>query len=239
MKIFTIGDIHGKLLDLKTLVAASMKYFNPETDYFLFLGDYIDRGPDSKGVVDFLLKFQSKYPNTVFLKGNHDDMFLSFLGIEGDFGDMFIFNGGGPTLDSYGIEEVEQIKVENFPADHIEFFKNTKLYHETDVATFVHAAVRPNFPIEKQDRFTLIWAEDNRDAFFSRIISRPWHKMLIHGHTKIPRDEVKAHMKYNRINVDTGCVYGGVLSCLVVDTEQEPKDWKIIQAYGYKVWEEI
>src|ERR1044071_6500869 len=101
MRSFVIGDIHGCVVELRYLIENLPA---DPGDRLIFLGDYIDRGPDSSGVVSYLLEAKSTLPcEFVFLKGNHEDMFLSYLGLPGQYGDMFLINGGRPTLESYGL----------------------------------------------------------------------------------------------------------------------------------------
>src|ERR1043166_9018992 len=100
-RTFVIGDIHGCVDELNWLLDA----LSPtEADAIVFLGDYIDRGPASKAVIDRLLRLRREGPGCVFLKGNHEDMFLAFLGLQGHYGEAFLLNGGETTLQSYGWE---------------------------------------------------------------------------------------------------------------------------------------
>lgn len=262
MRTFVFGDIHGSFKELNELLEYifTSEGFNPTEDKLLFIGDYVDRGFQSKQVIDKLISLKDQFPETTFLRGNHEDMFLSFLGLGGAYGSMFIHNGGFPTLASYCGEDLPTAEefsamsredklvfkdklhdydvrdlVSNIPESHKEFLKNTLLYLDTPDILFVHAGVRPGATLEQADSFDFLWVQDNRDRYFSQIKHKPWHKMLVHGHTPVPPDEVKKHMKANRINVDTGFVYGGRLTVLVIEEGKEADQWKIIQNTGEKI----
>lgn len=270
MRTFAIGDIHGchkELTELLLFIFNGEK-FEKGVDQLLFIGDYVDRGPKSKDVIETLIKLKKEYPNTIFLRGNHEDMFLSYMGLDGSYGGVFIMNGGATTLlsylydflpnfkymdhnefelhmrnifDEFSPPSFEEIIYKHIPEEHKKFLSDTILYHDTPNVTYVHAAVMPKLELDKMNKFTLVWADDNRDGFFSRIKNTPWKKMLVHGHTPIPMCEVKSGLDHNRINIDTGCVYGtkygddGVLTCLVVDETLPPEEWKLIHHDGERI----
>src|SRR6185369_11137148 len=100
-RTFAIGDVHGCIDELNVLLDSLAPAAD---DTIVFLGDYIDRGPTPKGVIDRLLSLRREGTRCIFLKGNHEDMFLAFLGLGGHYGDAFLYNGGAATLRSYGVE---------------------------------------------------------------------------------------------------------------------------------------
>src|SRR5208283_2035760 len=120
-RLFAIGDIHGCVDEL----AAMLRGIAPARgDTVVFVGDYVDRGPSANDVIELLLDAENSEAELVFLKGNHEDMMLSFLGYPGHYGESFLFNGGAQTLESYGIGEAELDEVESrIPATHVEFLK--------------------------------------------------------------------------------------------------------------------
>src|SRR5215510_12710752 len=125
MKSFVIGDIHGCERELRCLID---KLPLAQGDRLVFLGDYIDRGPNSCGVVSYLIELPKQLSSIefIFLKGNHEDMFLSFLGIGGNHGDMFLINGGRATLASYGVKSEKPAAAEIFsilPPEHLTFYQ--------------------------------------------------------------------------------------------------------------------
>ncbi|HOJ93721.1 metallophosphoesterase family protein [Fervidobacterium sp. 2310opik-2] len=191
--LWAIGDIHGCLNALETLINEISPTPN---DKLVFLGDYIDRGPDSKGVVDFLIEL-SKRTDCIFLRGNHEQMLLDVID-NGDDTYLWVINGATATWRSYG-------NLQNllYNDEHLEFFRNTQYYFIEDKYLFVHGGVRPNIPIEKQDKRDLIWI---REEFISKKHNTGY--IVIFGHT--PFEDV--FIGEDKIGIDTGCVYGGKLT---------------------------
>lgn len=187
-----IGDIHGCLKPLQRLMAQVRP---SEADELIFLGDYVDRGPDSRGVIDYLLTVQGRH---TFLMGNHERMFLDF--VQGKERSLFLYNGGTATIESYG-------GLRRIPATHLTFLDRLKLYYETDDYLFVHAGIRPGIPLEEQDESDLLWI---REEFYAH--SGHYPKTVVFGHT--PMREVL--MENDRIGIDTACVYGNKLTCLIL-----------------------
>lgn len=201
-KIFAIGDIHGCLHKLKSIMANID--IDAKNDTLIFIGDYIDRGPDPKGVVDFVLGLRESINHIIFLKGNHEQMFLDYLR-DDKYKGIFLANGGGRTLSSYGfVETAEGAKV-NVPENHMQFFKSLLPYYETDDYIFVHAGLRPDIPLEEQDTDDLIWI---RYEFIRS--SHDFGKTVVFGHTPLSRPLIES----NKIGIDTGAVFGGSLTCV-------------------------
>lgn len=197
-RLLAVGDIHGCLDHLERL----MSRVEPTlADRIIFLGDYIDRGPNGKGVIDYLVDFGRLFPETVFLKGNHEAMFLDFLAGRNQW--LFLYNGGASTLESY--QEETGIRI---PKAHLDFLTNLSLYYETDDFIFVHAGLRPGKPLEQQQEKDLLWI---REEFINS--SFDWGKTVVFGHT--PRQEPLLEEK--KICLDTGAVYGFVLTCCDVE----------------------
>lgn len=214
-RTFAIGDIHGCSRELETL----LRKINPQSgDRVIFLGDYVDRGPDARGVIDLILGLSQRC-EVIALKGNHEAMFLDFLEQpESQGAGLFILNGGSSTLASYagpgGSFEI--------PKEHIDFFYGLRLWYETDTHFFVHAGVpmRALATVSEEDEQTLLWT---RQPFLST--ERKWEKIVVHGHTPADHPELRA----NRINLDTGCVYDGFLTALelpAMKVHQVEKDMK-------------
>jgi len=190
--IYAIGDIHGCLDPLRRIIAQIRL---SETDEVIFLGDYIDRGPDSMGVMDYLLTLSGRY---TFLMGNHERMFLDFL--QGKERALFLYNGGTATLDSYG-------GLRRIPAPHLAFLDRLRLYHETPEYFFVHAGIRPEIPFQAQDERDLLWIREEFYAYAGR-----FPKTVVFGHTPMREALIEA----DRIGIDTACVYGNKLTCLIL-----------------------
>lgn len=214
-RIFVIGDIHGclrKLLLLMDRIDA-----RPGMDQLVFLGDYIDRGEDSPGVLDYLLEVRDRYPDTVFLMGNHEKMFIDFLA--GMDPELFIYNGGESTLKSYiaridGFRNSKELVLDEeflnqlIPEAHRAFLHELRPYYETKDYIMVHAGLKNGIPLEQQDLDDLVWIREefiySEGNFFG--------KRVIFGHTPLVRPLVLP----DKIGIDTGAVYGNTLTCLVL-----------------------
>jgi len=198
--IFAIGDIHGCYDKLVALMEQLDIDYSQDT--VVFLGDYIDRGPDSFQVVDYLLRFKARHPGTIFLKGNHEALLLRYL--EGRDRPIYLVNGGRQTLASYRQNTMRPAD-DPIPQDHIDFFNSLDLYYATEDYIFVHAGIRPGVPLEFQTEEDLLWI---RAAF----IHTPWvpERRVVYGHTPTRKPQIHE----NRIGIDTGAVYGGHLTCV-------------------------
>ncbi len=214
MKCYVIGDVHGCLPELASLVESLPL---DRGDTVVFLGDYIDRGPDAKGVIDYLLELRKRdEQRTVFLRGNHEDMMLSFMGLSGNHGDAFLMNGGVATLASYGLAAPEarpgaadsQRLLEALPPDHVEFLLRLEPWYFFGGFLCVHAGINPGRSWEDQVGEELMWI---RHEFIVNPHTLP--QTVLFGHT--PMKEVFFNLPY-KIGLDTGLVYGNALSCLEV-----------------------
>jgi serine/threonine protein phosphatase 1 len=201
-RYFAIGDIHGCLDKLMALMG--LIDIDWGVDALVFMGDYIDRGPDSRKVVDYVMGLREKHERVVCLRGNHEAMFLNYLDRREE--EIFLCNGGRNTLRSYGILPDAEDRKAMIPPKHIEFFRTLLPFYETEEYLFVHAGVRPGIPMELQDPFDLIWI---RHEFF--LSSHGLKKSVVFGHTP-SRGEPFVGEKM--IGIDTGAVYGGKLTCL-------------------------
>jgi serine/threonine protein phosphatase 1 len=200
-----IGDIHGCLEPLQRLLE---KVRPRREDPVIFVGDYIDRGPQSRQVVEYLLTLPFQ---CTFLLGNHEQMLLNFLA--GRDEELFLANGGEATLASYGGDP------EDIPAPHLHFFRNLKRMHEAPEFLVVHAGIRPMVPLEAQDPHDLVWI---RHEFFRFVGTYP--KPVVFGHTPLRH----VMMAEDRIGIDTGCVYGNKLTCLKLPARE------VIQVPGWR-----
>jgi len=209
MRCYVIGDIHGCLDELRYLVEGLPL---ESGDRLVFLGDYVDRGPNSKGVLTYILQLQKRDDlELICLKGNHEDMFLAYLGLPGRHGDMFLYNGGYATLISYGVNSKQSSLDEitsQISSDHIDFLKNLRMYFVMGRFICVHAGINPSKPLVKQNDTDLLWI---RDEFINNPHRLPY--TVIFGHT--PRNAVLFDLPY-KIGLDTGLVYGNKLSCLEI-----------------------
>jgi len=203
-RLFAIGDIHGCPDELGAILKAIAA---GPTDTVVFVGDYVDRGPSAHDVIEQLIELQRGPAEIVFLKGNHEDMMLSFMGFPGHYGESFLFNGGAQTLDSYGVsEDTLESAVEFVPAHHLEFLKGLATSYHRPPYLFVHAGILPTRQIEEQAVEDMLWI---RQEFIFNV-----HNIaatVVFGHT--PMRTVMVDLPY-KLGIDTGLVYGGRLTCL-------------------------
>lgn len=208
---YIVGDIHGCNAELSRLLENLPLQ---KGDSLVFLGDYIDRGPDSCGVVAELLALRAASPDVqfIFLKGNHEDMFLSFLGLEGQYGNMFLPNGGQATLASYGLGSTAarpKDALTALPPDHLDFFRTLRPLYLTGEYLCVHAGIHPEKSLEEQTPEEMLWI---RNHFIYRSHKLPY--TVVFGHT--PQPAVFYDLPF-KVGIDTGLVWGNMLTCLEVD----------------------
>lgn len=192
MGLIAIGDIHGCA---ETMDALLERLELSDDDHLLFVGDYIDRGPDSKGVIDRCLELRKEYECT-FLRGNHEALMLGYIN-EGAF-NLWRVNGGVATLQSY-MSNGQEVDI---PEEHKKFVRDTEMFYETDDYLFVHAGLKSDLTIrENLDQFdeeVFLWERGHLNAE-----EYAWEKTIVCGHT--PQPEPIDHEKL--ILIDTGCVY--------------------------------
>lgn len=221
-RVYAIGDIHGRvdlLAELHKQIRRDLKDRPAARATVVYLGDYIDRGPDSAGVVDFLLDRPLEGCVAIHLKGNHEATLVQFLDDLG-IGPNWLFNGGDATLNSYGVAisrwEADPVALRRaqdefraaLPARHAGFYRGLALQHQAGDYLFVHAGIRPGVALDDQDSYDLMWI---RQPFLE---ARDDHGVVVvHGHTITRRPELRP----NRIGIDTGAYYSGRLTCLVLD----------------------
>lgn len=227
-RILAIGDVHGCA---KTLTSMIDQLEVTHDDLVVFLGDYIDRSDGVFSVIEQLIEFKEMFPNTVFIKGNHEDMFLKYLKGEGNWEDarMFRYNGGTSTINSYcealNITDTmdEPFCWDSLPESHQEFYNNLKVMHEHDKYVFVHAGVRPQVALYDQIDYDMIWIRYEFLNWSSAVLPG---RVVVHGHTPMEQHELdKYHEKYtDRICLDSACVFGYELTCRDLLTG---KEWKV------------
>lgn len=199
-KTFIVGDIHG-CLDLLQRLIRSIPW-RPEVDRLIFLGDYVDRGADSRGVVEAVMEISRTSERVDCLMGNHEKILLDF--VEGRDVSTFFLNGGTSTLNSYRTVQ-PGIRPVLIPEDHLAFLRSLKTWVELDDYYVVHAGLRPGIQLENQSQEDMLWI---RDAFI--FSNYRFKKRVIFGHTPFSQPLVME----NKIGLDTGAVYGNKLTCL-------------------------
>lgn len=206
--IYAIGDIHG----CRDLLEELLEVVNPDLDRhrLVFMGDYIDRGEDSRGVVEVILNLKKNFKseNIICLMGNHERMFLDFL--QGEEELLFLYNGGTATIQSYWGSQWDRAS-RRLPVEHVQFFRDLRLYYETEDYIFVHGGLRPGVPLAAQVEEDLLWIRE--EFIFSE---EDFGRRVIFGHTPFRSPLVLP----NKIGIDTGAVYGNKLTCLILPEER-------------------
>ncbi len=224
--VYAVGDIHGRLDLLERiheLIEADAAKSQSERTVVVYVGDYVDRGPDSSGVVELLirqpLRRRVAHLQSVHLIGNHEAFLLKFLE-EPESAGIWFMNGGDATLRSYGVDPWQSTQTDNFAEDlrgsfakrlpeaHLTFFRSLQQTHEEGDYLFVHAGVRPGVALDAQAAEDLIWI---REDFLNS--KEDFGRVVVHGHTPQRSPQSRA----NRIGIDTGAVYGGKLTALVLE----------------------
>lgn len=206
--MFAVGDIHGCYEEIRLLLShLREKHAAGPEDLFIFIGDYIDRGERSKDVISLMLDLKREWPKTVFIKGNHEDMLLDYLGLGGESGEVYLDNGGAECLKSYGIHNIFARPSEilaALPPEHVAFFQSLEIGVTLAEFVFVHAGIHPQRLMDAQVPGDLMWI---RGDFVHA--EHGAAKTVVFGHT--PFEDVFLHLPY-KIGIDTGCVFGNKLS---------------------------
>jgi serine/threonine protein phosphatase 1 len=225
--VYAVGDVHGRADLLEKMHAAILKDsldVPAERKVVVYLGDYVDRGPGSKKVVDILLERPLPGFERVHLMGNHEAFLIEFLN-DLEAGPGWFFNGGLATLSSYGVkigkhdelsydvlQRVQEEFRDKMPEEHRDFYKNLEFSRTEGDFFFVHAGIRPGVPLDNQTDEDMLWI---REEFLGS--EEDYGKVIVHGHTITWEPEVRA----NRIGIDTGAFASGVLTALVLEGREQ------------------
>ncbi len=221
--IYSIGDIHGRADQLDIALDRIEADGGPDAQV-VFLGDYVDRGSDCRGVLDRLIAGRVAGRNWITLLGNHDRMFEMFMR-DYPVNDARLLVGyhwlherigGVETLASYGVNvrdgdrifQVHEQARKAVPQEHLDFLSNLPTYHHHGELLFVHAGIRPGLPLNEQSEDDLVWI---RNDFLDDTRSHPW--LVVHGHTPAQQAE---HLG-NRVNLDSGAGFGRDLTAAVFE----------------------
>ncbi|MCH1625251.1 metallophosphoesterase family protein [Ferdinandcohnia quinoae] len=223
-----ISDIHGDINKFEQLLE-SVNY-DSKNDQLILLGDYVDRGPNAKAVIDKVIKLKERGARV--LKGNHEDMMIKALTSDEEkfWNHWVVRNGGDKTLSSYGFSEKDLLVDEeafqkpSLESDelkrHLKFIQDLEHYIETDDYIFVHAGVEPEVPVCESDPYKLIWIRDEFHKGYKGV------KIVVFGHTPtslLYKEQGKCDVFFgvNRIiGIDGGAVYGGQLNCLELPSQK-------------------
>jgi len=220
LTIFAVGDIHGRsdlLSALHQRIDEQSADIPLQQTLEVYLGDYVDRGSDSAGVIDMLVE-RSETRNVVFIRGNHEELLCDFLEDRITI-DIWKALGGIETLRSYGVslkdlsnESASRAALGRFrtllPASHNMFFRSLRPCFQIGDYLFVHAGVKPGVALEQQSEKTMMWI---RDEFLS--YKGQFGYIIVHGHTPVAEPDLRP----NRINIDTGAYATNKLTCLRID----------------------
>ena len=221
-RIYAVGDIHGcldLLRELHEVITDDAVRHAGKRLMLVYLGDYVDRGGQSFEVIDALVHEPLPGFEIVHLKGNHEDLMLRFIE-HGEYGETWLFNGGGATLTSYGLDGFGHFgagadlptlrrELENaLPASHWAFLGGLSLTHREGDYLFVHAGLRPGVPLDQQTEKDLVWI---REPFLGA--DEDFGCVVVHGHTPSFAPVVRP----NRVCIDTHAYASGTLTCLVLE----------------------
>jgi len=223
-RVYAVGDIHGctdLLRDLHDAILEDAEGAAPARRVAVYLGDYVDRGPDPRGVLNILIESPLPGFETVHLIGNHEDFLIRFLD-DPSIAPLWMINGGGATCRSYGadadagdggdlFERLQRALKAGMPETHLAFLAALRPSHVEGDYLFAHAGIRPGVALGDQVETDLLWI---REPFLSS--TEDFGKVVVHGHTPAREPVVRV----NRIGVDTGACYGGALTALVLEGEE-------------------
>ena len=220
-RVYAVGDIHGCLEQLEALqeeIQRDAANSKAKRKVLIYLGDYVDRGPDSRGVIDRLISAPLEGFEVFHLLGNHEQFLLDFLR-DSEVMRIWLLNGGDETLRSFdvnpfvgGAKGIQTGLREALTSKEFRFLQSLRLSHGEGDYLFVHAGVRPGVALDEQDPHDLVWI---RDEFLNSRAN--FGKIVVHGHSPRKKPEQRA----NRIGIDTGAVYGGPLTALVLEGDQQ------------------
>ncbi len=225
LRIYAVGDVHGRvdlLHKARSLIETDAQSHPGKRKTAIFLGDFIDRGPNSREVVEALAGWTPPDCELVCLRGNHEAVLLDFLA-GADTGAQWLSHGGLETVLSYGValdrmpstaeafEDLRQKLLAAVPDHHIAWLETLPVTHRAGDYLFVHAGIRPKIPLDQQKEQDLLWI---RDEFLT--FGGSFGVTVVHGHSI----RYEAEVKTNRIGIDTGAYATGRLSCLVLEDER-------------------
>lgn len=225
LRLYAIGDVHGcdeLLADMHARIRRDLALRGVADYRIIHVGDYVDRGPDSRGVIERLARMADSDPKVVCLCGNHDDLLLDFMREAPGAAENFIANGGGATLASYDVREGILARITGsheglgarlaavMPDHHRRFLEGLALSARFGDFFFCHAGIRPGIALDAQEKDDLIWI---REGFLD--CDADLGVVVVHGHT--PTRDRRPEVRPNRIDIDTGAVFGGPLTCMAIE----------------------
>ncbi len=216
-RLYAVGDIHGCAGLLDTLLGMINADAGHTNRRLIFLGDYVDRGADSKAVIERLLTIRENEPGAIFLKGNHEEAILDFLAAP-DRNEEWLHWGGDKTLESYGVADIwskppaslAAALADKIPGRHLDFLNALEVWRTLGDYVFVHAGFRPGVPLPDQKESDCLWI---RGEFHNAAPEQRLREVVVHGHHPVKRPQDHGW----RIAVDTGAVWSDVLTAVVLE----------------------
>mgnify|MGYP002789769358 CR=1 FL=1 len=216
-RLYAVGDIHGCAGLLKALLVMINADAAHNKRRLIFLGDYVDRGEDSKAVIETLLAIRAAEPDAIFLKGNHEEAILDFLDAP-DRNEDWLHWGGDKTLESYGVAQIwrkapTDLAAElagKMPEDHLDFLKSLEIWRPLGDYLFVHAGFRPGVALADQRESDCLWI---RGEFHNAAPEQRLREVVVHGHHPVKKPQDHGW----RIAVDTGAVWSDMLTAVVLE----------------------
>ena len=206
---FAVGDIHGCLDKLNRVIAACEAHAGGRPACYVFVGDYIDRGPQSRGVIDLLMRKQAAQPGTIVcLRGNHEQMAIEAHASERAV-PLWLANNALSTLRNYGGDRISP--------EHLAWLEALPFCHDDGLRFFVHAGVDLDVPLDQQEPEVMLWM---REPFLTHCDEVDCGRFIVHGHT--PLRTGAPDLRRRRLNLDTAAVMGGPLSAAAFDDTQAP-----------------
>jgi serine/threonine protein phosphatase 1 len=229
-RTYAVGDVHGRLDLLSSAVDAVAGHVGDRPFRVIFLGDYVDRGPDSRGVIELLIDLQRRWP-VVCLKGNHEDLMIQAVTDPGGRRlERWLEYGGDQTLKSYGLTEQDDLAA-RVPAEHIRWMSGLPRTTGDRHRIYVHAGLAPGIPAHRQKDDTCLWI---RERF---LLGRPgdFEAHIVHGHTPVwegKPDPAEPELLEHRTNIDTGAFATGVLSVAVFEAARPGGPVEVLRVTG-------
>ena len=228
-RTYAVGDVHGRLDLLRGAVDAISEHVGGAPFRVVFLGDYVDRGPHSRGVVDLLMALQREWP-VICLKGNHEELMLQAVTMGGGRLERWLEYGGRNTLQSYGLAPDSDLEA-GIPREHLRWMAALPRTTGDRHRIYVHAGLMPGTPVHRQREETCLWIRER----FLQARSGDFEAHSVHGHTPIwegKADPAEPVLLSHRTNLDTGAFATGVLSVAVFDAERPGGPVEVLKVRG-------
>ena len=215
---YIISDIHGMSKLFNIIIKFIDNSHKKRKKQIILLGDLISKGPNTRKVIDSAIKLKKKYPDFIFILGNHDEWILNVVDDKTDYNDKMAWleHGGDLVLEDYKVSNFQELahKLKKFHPSHIKFFQEHKDYHKYKNFVFVHAGIDRDLPLDQHEPFVFRW---KKEGFIDNKTNDG--RMVIHGHS--PTLSEKPEIYSNRIGLDTGSAKTGKITCMVLDQEDD------------------